>query len=193
MVGDAGVPDAGEAGPPEPAKETKGEKPVAACGAKKKVALWAGGTQIPLSFDDHDARLPNPGRGSQVFGQDMWDVSLNFTNFKDFCDKLNGQFSLKSFVCGNYWSECGPFQNAGGEFYGGQKKAGKNSCYPGCRETGYGSPAPPHVFSDVSNSRPYEGQAWNDLNAYPWAVLGGTYYKSAANGNIVASGREADK
>lgn len=263
----------------------------------KKLAVWAMGRAVPLEFDDPDARLPNPGRGSQVFGQDMWDVGFKFTTFDNLIAKLDGQFSLPPFVCGNWWQNCGPFKenqiyklainvhggagtcdidnvknastansglddpdmlniktlpkyearlkalmyylnhnailyfmccntgahdpgaaflveiskrlapkavhvvgftcilysNTGGESLGGQKKAGKNSCYPGCRETGYGMPAPKHRATDVHNSRPYEGTAWHDLNAYPWAVLGGPYHKSAAKGNIISFGREADK
>src|SRR6185437_11881029 len=66
------------------------------------INLWAAGIGTPLRFDDNDARLPNQGGGDQTFGQDAWQVGLDFKDFAHLGDLLGGgQFSLPNFVCKN--------------------------------------------------------------------------------------------
>lgn len=65
------------------------------------VRIWAAGIKTPLRFDDKDVRLEEEDRnqGDKTYGQDGWDVGLDFANFEDLGEKLgNKKFILPSFI-----------------------------------------------------------------------------------------------
>jgi hypothetical protein len=65
------------------------------------VRLWAAGIKTPLRYDNKDARLDEDdrGQGDKPYGQDGWQVGLDYANFEDLGEKLgNGKFILPSFI-----------------------------------------------------------------------------------------------
>jgi hypothetical protein len=72
--------------------------PVCATCAHRPVRVWAGGIGVPDRYQRKDARLPSPGTGDQTFGQDGWDVCLEFANADDLSNQLGGAFKLPKFI-----------------------------------------------------------------------------------------------
>ena len=76
---------------------------------KREIRAWASGSNAPLSVCP-DARL----RGGKewkdaTYGQAGWDWGINFANFQDLVQQLQG--GLPSETCGNWWFDCDPLKD----------------------------------------------------------------------------------
>lgn len=72
--------------------------PVCATCGHRPVRVWAGGIGTPDRYLRKDARLPNPGGGDTLFGQDGWDVCFEFSDVDNLRDQLGGGFKLPKFI-----------------------------------------------------------------------------------------------
>src|ERR1700679_544302 len=77
-------------------------------GVRRKLAIWASGSNAPLSVCE-DARLRGGTEWQDAtYGQAGWDWGINFADFADLVQKLQG--STPSLTCGNSWFDCDPIK-----------------------------------------------------------------------------------
>lgn len=80
------------------------------------IRVWAGNRNGPLRYDgaDGDARLAEEDRDTgadQPYGQSGWDVTVDFGTFDHLARLLaGGEFELPSYLCKNWFLNCGPIE-----------------------------------------------------------------------------------